>query len=123
MKDEETVRELRERLSEYALRVIRVYVSLDKRDEVARVLGKQVLRSGTSPGAHYREASRARSDAEFISKMEVGIQELDETDYWFGLLVKSGTIKKEQLQDLIAETDELISIFTTIVKKTKGNKK
>lgn len=99
-----------------------MYVSLDKKDDVAQILGKQALRSGTSPGAHYREASRARSDAEFISKMTVGLQELDETDYWLGLLIQSGAVAGKSMKVLQEETDELIAIFTTIVKKTKGRK-
>lgn len=86
------------------------------------MLGRQVLRSGTSPGAHHREASRARSDAEFISKMEGGLQELDETAYWLDLLVGSGVVVERKMQGLLEETDELISIFTTIVKKVKGRR-
>lgn len=73
--------DLMKRTKLYALRVIRLYVALPKTTE-AQVLGKQVLRSGTSIGAHYREANRAKSDADFISKMETALQELDETIYW-----------------------------------------
>ena len=61
---------------------------------MAQVIGKQVLRSGTSVGAHYREAFRSRSDAEFIGKIEVGLQELEETLYWFELLVESNLISE-----------------------------
>jgi four helix bundle protein len=74
-------RDLRARTKAFALRIIRLYSSLPKITE-AQVLGKQLLRSGTSVGAHYREATRARSPAEFISKIEVGLQELEETVYW-----------------------------------------
>jgi four helix bundle protein len=119
-REEEKAADLRTRLNEYALRVIRMYVSLEKKDNVAQVLGRQALKSGTSPGAHYREAGRARSDAEFISKMTVALQELDETDYWLGLLVHSGAVSEKRMQLLQEETNELIAIFTTIVKKTKG---
>lgn len=73
-------RDLQQRTKDFALRIIRLYVSLPKTTE-AQVLGKQVLRSGTSVGAHYREAQRAKSDADFISKIEGGLQELDETCY------------------------------------------
>jgi len=96
-----------------------MYSSLSKSDRVAMVLGGQVLRSGTSPGAHHREASRARSDREFISKMEGGLQELEETDYWLELLVESGILSKEKMEDLISETDEIISIFVTSIKTVK----
>ena len=70
--------DLRKRTKDFALRIIRLYSSLPS-STVAQVIGKQVLRSGTSVGAHYREAFRSRSDAEFISKIEVGLQELEET--------------------------------------------
>ena len=87
MKDEEPRkpakedRDLRTRTSAFALRIIRM-VGACRKQRQRRFLGKQVLRSGTSPGAHYREAYRARSTAEFISKIEGGLQELDETSYW-----------------------------------------
>ncbi len=125
MKDEnpEKPPDLRNRLSEFSLRVIRMYATLNKNDAVSQVLGKQVLRSGTSAGAHYREAARARSNAEFISKLEGGLQELDETDYWLDLIVHSGIVGKEKTNDLIVETNELIAILTSIVKKTKGGPK
>jgi four helix bundle protein len=83
-------------------------------------LGKQVLRSGTSVGANYREAFRARSDAEFLAKMGDSLRELDETAYWLELLVESGIVPSEKLADLQDETDQLIAIFTTIIKKKKG---
>lgn len=105
-------------MREYSLRIIRMYCSLPK-TAVAQVLGRQVLRSGTSPGAHHREASRARSTAEFISKMEGGVQELDETVYWLELLVGSGTLSQEKMQGLLDETEELIAIFTASVKTAK----
>jgi four helix bundle protein len=82
-----------------------------------------VLRSGTSVGAHYREAQRAKSDADFISKIEGGLQELDETAYWLELLVEAGIVPEEKLKPLIQETDELIAIFVTIVTKVKGRRR
>ncbi len=85
----------------------------------AQILGKQVLRSGTSVGAHYREGQRAKSDADFVSKMEGGLQELDETAYWLELLVESEIVSAGKLDALQKETDELISIFVTIVNKMK----
>jgi four helix bundle protein len=79
---------------------VRLYSALPE-TTVAQVLGKQLLRSGTSVGAHYREAYRSRSDAEFISKIEGGMQELEETIYWIELLVELGTVKVEKLNSLI----------------------
>lgn len=123
MKDEK-VHDLRTRTKEFALGIIRLYTSLPKTTE-AQVLGKQVLRSGTSAGAHYREGSRAKSDADFINKIEGALQELDETTYWLELLVESGVVKADKLEALIKETDELIAILVTIVTKVKNrlNKK
>jgi four helix bundle protein len=83
--------DLRDRTKRFALRVIRLFGALPKTVE-AQVIGRQVLKSGTSVGAHYREAHRARSTAEFISKLEGGLQELDETAYWLELLAESGII-------------------------------
>ena len=86
--------DLRKRTKAFALRIVRMYVSLPKTSE-AQVLGKQVLRSGTSPGAQYREAYRSRSTAEFTSKIEGGLQELEETAYWLELLVESGIVPEK----------------------------
>lgn len=113
------VQDLRERTKEFALRIVRLYTALPKRNEVARVIGRQVLRSGTSIGAHYREASRGRSGAEFHSKIGVALQELDETAYWLELLAETGIVPAASLDGLLQETDELISIFVTISKKTQ----
>jgi four helix bundle protein len=106
---------LRERTRAYSLRIINLCREL-RDDEVARTLGRQLLRSGTSPGAHYREASRARSTAEFISKMNGGLQELDETAYWLELLIESNTIPKPKLSPLYDETQELIAIFVACIR-------
>ena len=115
---DEKAPDLRIRTKEFALRMIRLYTSLPKSAE-AQVLGKQVLRSGTSVGAHYREAQRAKSDADFISKIEGALQELDETAYWLELLAESGIAHSEKLEALRKETDELTAIFVTIVMKVK----
>ena len=114
--------DLKERTKRFALRIIRLYTSLPRTTE-AQVIGKQVLRSGTSVGAHYREAQRAKSDADFISKIEGGLQELDETAYWLELLVEAGIVPAEKLPPLLTETDELIAIFVTIVTKVKGGRR
>ena len=87
----------------------------------AQVLGKQVLRSGTSVGANYREASRGRSKAEFISKIGDSLKEIEETEYWLELLVESGCLFARTMSDLLDETRQLIAIFTTIDKNSKRN--
>ncbi len=110
--------DLKLRTTDFALRIIRLYASLPKTTE-AQVLGKQVLRSGTSVGAHYREGHRAKSDADVINKFEGALQELDETDYWLDLLCKSNIVSENKLQPLKQETSELIAIFVTIVTNLK----
>jgi len=113
--------DLKIRTKEFALRVIRLYTSLPKTTQ-AQVIGKQVLRSGTSVGAQYREAQRAKSDADFINKVEGSLQELDETGYWLELPKDSGIFSAEKLNPLLKETDELTAIFVTIVKKVKNKR-
>jgi four helix bundle protein len=114
--------DLRLRTKDFALRIIRLYTSLPKTTE-AQILGKQVLRSGTSVGAQYREGSRAKSDADIINKFEGMLQELDETAYWLELLVESGIVKAKKLESLMKETNELIAIFVTIVTNLKRKRK
>jgi four helix bundle protein len=113
-------KDLKSRTKAFALRVIRMYSKLPKNDTVAQVLGKQVLRSGTSVGANYREASRGRSKAEFISKIGDCLKEIEETEYWLELLVDSSCVSAVKMADLLGETCELIAIFTTIDKRSKG---
>jgi four helix bundle protein len=118
MNEENKPLDLRTRTKQFARRIIRLFVALPKTDE-AQILGKQLLRAGTSVGAHYREATRARSNAEFISKLEGGLQELDESAYWMELLSESSMVAPARLTDLQREVDELTAIFTTCVKKAK----
>lgn len=106
----------------FALRIIKLYVALPKTTE-AQVLGGQILRSGTSVGAHYREACRAKSDADFISKMEGALQELDETEYWAELIGEAGIFSERRLKPLCDEAEELIAMFVTMVKNVKDRKK
>ncbi len=119
MKDgREQERSLKDRTRRFALSVIELYSSLP-RSEVARIMGRQLLRSGTSVGAHYREGTRARSDAEFISKMEGALQELEETMYWLELLEGSGICSLDEVKAVVREADELTGILVTIVKRVK----
>src|SRR3989442_4595462 len=114
----EEKRASRGRTKAFALRMLRLYISLPKTTE-AQILGRQVLRSGTSVGAHYREATRARSTAEFVSKIEGGLQELEETAYWLELLADSGIVPASQLHDLRQEANELTAILVSSVKTAK----
>ena len=85
-------------------------------------MGKQILRCGTSVGAQYREAQHAKSDADFISKTEGSLQELEETTYWLELLEEMQLFAPEKLKPIQLETKELTAIFVTIVKKVKARK-
>jgi four helix bundle protein len=109
------------RTRSFALRIIKLYAALPKTTE-AQVLGKQILRSGTSVGAHYREAKRSRSTAEFVSKIEGGLQELEETQYWLELLMESGIVRRELLTDICEEANELTSILVASAKTAKTKK-
>jgi four helix bundle protein len=111
--------ELRSRTKRYASQTIRFYVKLPLGREEVKVLGKQLLRSGTSVAAHSREASRARSDSEFCSKLDGLLQEADESQLWLELLQEDCAIVGEQIQHLLRETDELMAIFTSMVSKLR----
>ena len=113
--------ELRMRTKKFASEIIRLFIRLPRgRDEV-RVLGMQMIRSGTSVASHAREASRARSDAEFCSKLDGLLQEADETQLWLELLQEDCAIDDPSFPACHVEADELISIFTTIVAKVRRN--
>lgn len=114
--------DLRKRTKEFAGRVIRLYVTLPLTRREVQVVGHQLLRSGTSVGANYREASRARSDAEFVSKIDVCSQEADETLYWLELLRDECGVQGDPVDWLEKEGNELISIFVTMSKNVKKNR-
>ena len=112
--------DLRVRTKDFALRIIRMFSALPKTTE-AQVLGKQVLRSGTSVGANYREAFRGRSKPEFIAKCGDSLRELEETAYWLELLVDESIISRKRMSALIDETRQLMAIFVTIIKNARNN--
>lgn len=109
---------LRQRTKAYALRIIKLYGALPKKLE-AQVIGQQLLRSGTSVGANYREGSRGRSNAEMAAKFDICIQELDETAYWLELLVEAGLVAEPLLTPLLEETNQLIAMFVSAVRKLR----
>jgi four helix bundle protein len=111
-------KDLRDRTKALALRIVRMFSALPKTTE-AQVLGKQLLRSGTSIGANYREAFRARSKAEFIAKCGDSLREIEESAYWLELLVEAEIVSAEKLAPLRQECEELTAIFVTIVKRAK----
>lgn len=103
----------------FARAIIRMVAQLSK-DAAAQILGRQVLRSGTSIGANYREASRARSKAEFIAKVGDCLKEADETAYWLELLAEENFLPCSVLAPLQQEADELIAILVTISKRARA---
>jgi four helix bundle protein len=110
--------DLRVRTKEFALRILRMFGTLPKSAE-AQVLGRQVLRSGTSVGANYREAHRARSKAEFVAKCGDCLKEIEETSYWLELLIDGGLVPAKKLEALRMESDELTAIFVPIIKRAR----
>ena len=111
--------ELRDRTQRFASAVIRLYVALPKNREEVKVIGHQLLRSGTSVAAHAREASRARSNQEFCSKLDGLLQEADESQLWIELLRDDCGVQHQDLAQLHQETGELMAIFITMVSKLR----
>ena len=110
--------DLRLRTIDFSVRVVKVFSALPT-GRPAQIMGEQLLRSATSVGAHYREAVRAKSSADYISKMQGALQELDESAYWMELLVACQIMPEKKLRLLMQETNELIAILTAIQKKVK----
>lgn len=114
-------RELQERTSKFAVRIIRAFSALPKTEE-NRVIGRHLLRSGTSVAANYRAACRARSAADFISKIGVVTEEADETLFWLELLVEAGLVKVATLEPLMTECGESERIFSASLATAKRNR-
>lgn len=114
-----TKQELLQRTKAYALRVIKAVRALP-RDDAADVLGRQLLRSGTSVGANYRAACRAKSSADFLNKLKIVEEECDESLYWMELLVESESLPLRRLDVLMHEGDEILSIIVSAIKSTRA---
>lgn len=104
----------------FSLRIIKLYSHLKKLNDESRVLGKQLLRSGTSVGAQYRESLQSRSDAEFLSKIQSSLQELEETIYWFELLIGAKLVDKSLLEDLIGEAGQIKAMMIATCRTMKA---
>jgi four helix bundle protein len=113
--------ELKRRTKAFALQIIKLVESLP-RSRTGEVLGKQLLESGTSAGANYRAACRAKSPADFISKMGIVEEEADETIYWMELLLESGLLKKDDVVHLIEEANQLLAISVSSINTAKVRK-
>jgi four helix bundle protein len=114
--------ELRDRSRQFAMRVVKLCQALPKTTE-AQVMGKQVLRSGTSVAANYRAACRARSRAEFVSRLAIVVEEADETGYWLGMIAEAGVFSSKKLQPLQQEAQELTKIFSAARNTAQHTKK
>jgi four helix bundle protein len=117
----EPARDLRSRTKEFALRIIRLVSALPK-TTIGRTLGNQLLRSGTSVGANYREAMHGRSRAEFLAKLEIALQEMEETCYWLELIVDANLISRRRLDPLIDEANQILAILIASARTTKQNR-
>jgi four helix bundle protein len=113
--------EFKKRTKVFALRVIRLAEALPK-SRTANVIGKQLLRCGTSVGANYRAASRAKSSADFIAKMAIVEEECDESIYWMELLVEAGLMDEERVADLKTEANEIVSMVVASIKTARRRK-
>lgn len=112
--------EFKQRTKRFAIRVIRLVESLP-RSRTADVIGKQLLRAGTSVGANYRAACRARTHAEFSSKLGIVEEEADETGYWMELLIEAGLVRGELLEDLLREAHEITAMVVSSIKSVRSS--
>lgn len=116
-------RDLPERTFQFALRVVKLCQHLDRKPGVSRTLSRQLLRSGTSIGANVEEGQAAQSEADFLTKYSIACKEARETHYWLRLLAAAEIVPDTRLHELIQESNELIAILTTIIKKLKAKRK
>ncbi len=114
--------ELRDRTKRFALRVIRLFRALPRSSD-AEIMGKQLLRCGTSVAANYRSVCRARSKKEFISRIGVVVEEADESVFWLEMLEESGVFRGQKIEPLLKESRELTAIFTAAERTAKNRKK
>jgi len=115
-------RDPKERTKSFALKVIKAVEMLPK-EKTADILGNQLLKAGTSVGANYRAACRAKSNADFISKMGIVEEESDETIYWMELLIESGVVRKDDLIPLLDEANQILAITVSSIKTARKGKK
>jgi len=111
--------ELKERSKRFAISVIRFLRTLPRTDE-ARILSRQLLRSATSVAANYRAACRARSKAEFVAKIGVVVEEVDESVFWLELLGDAAVVAPEKLDGLLNEGNQLLAIFSASQRTARG---
>jgi four helix bundle protein len=114
-------RDIQKRAFSFACRIIKLYQFLAKQGGVGEILGRQVLRSGTSIGANLEEAMAGQSKADFVSKCNIALKEDRETHYWLRLFKENKVVSAERLSELTKESNELVAILTSIVKKSRAS--
>lgn len=112
--------DLKQRTKVFALRILRLWMALPRRDD-AMVIGKQLLRSGTSVGANYRAACRSKSHKDFLNKIRICVEEADESCYWMELLIEQGLVESDRLNELLDEANQLTAILTASAITTERN--
>jgi four helix bundle protein len=117
-----TTNEMKARTKSFALRIIKLVEALPS-NRTADVVGKQLVRSGTSVGANYRAACRAKSNADFMAKMGIVEEEADESAFWLELIVESGLMKEELVKDLLDEADQIVAIMVSSINTARGHKR
>ena len=110
---------IQDRTLDFAVRVVKLCQFLDEQGGVARVLYKQLIRSGTSIGANVREAQSAQSDKDFLHKLEIALKEARETEYWLTVLIKAQIIEEQKIKHLLEESNRILKILITITRKLK----
>jgi len=115
-----TREEMKARTKLYANRVVKLCAALPN-NWIARILGQQLLRSGTSVGANYRAVCRAKSNADFINKLRVVEEECDESLFWMELLADNGFVKSSRLRDLMKEGNEILAIVVSSAKTARSS--
>lgn len=112
---------LKERTQRFAIEIVRLVEKIPG-NQIANVLGNQLLKAGTSVGANYRAACRAKSKADFIFKMSIVEEETDEVLYWLELLLEAKLLNRTQIQHLMAEANEIIAMVVSSIKTARNNK-
>jgi four helix bundle protein len=115
--------DLPERSFEFAKRIVRLCQYLEKKRGVSQILTMQLFKAGTSVGANIEEGQASQSKADFISKYSISCKECRETNYWLRLILETKIVSPVRIKDLINESNELIAILTTIIKKLKAKQK
>jgi four helix bundle protein len=115
-------KDILDRCFKYSLEIIKIYMELEK-SNMGRIIGKQLLRAGTSVGANVNEAQSGQSRADFVSKMYIAYKEARESSYWLRLIIESKILYSDGIKSLLCETEQLIKILASIIASTKRKAK